>query len=387
MIPRAVAEKVLSYAEKYPVVTITGPRQSGKTTLSKLLFPDKTYVSLENLDDRTYAKEDPRGFLSNHPEGAIFDEIQHVPELLSYIQTIVDDEKRNGMYILTGSRQFEVMDSVTQTLAGRTALVKLLPFSLSEISSVTKSMTLDQLMYTGFYPGIYDQKLDPTEALSFYVSTYVERDVRSLLNIKDLSGFGVFLKLCAGRTGQVLNLSSLGNDCGISHNTAKAWISILEAGYIIKLSRPYYRNFNKRLVKAPKLYFLDPGLASFLMGITSPEQIQTHPLRGALFETFVVTELLKGRFNAGAQDNLYYFRDSNGNEIDVLLDHGISVDLVEIKASRTIVDDFFKSFRYYAGIGGNIGKSFLVYGGDRARKQYGVSVLGWRDFSASIFPP
>jgi len=384
MIPRAVTEKVLSYAAQYPVVTITGPRQSGKTTLSMMLFPDKPYISLESLDDRTFAKTDPRGFLSNYPGGVILDEIQHVPELLSYIQTIVDKLRKNGMFILTGSRQFEVMDYVNQTLAGRTALVKLLPFSFNEISSLTEPVSLDKLIYTGFYPRIYDQHLDPTEAMSFYVSAYVERDVRSLLNIRDLSSFNIFLKLCAGRTGQILNMRSLGNDCGINHNTVKAWLSVLEAGYIIKILRPYYKNFNKRLVKAPKLYFIDTGLAAYLLGITSPEQVQTHPLRGALFETFVVAELLKNRFNSGAQDNLYYFRDSNGNEIDLIIDHGATVDLVEIKASQTVAVDFFKGFRYYAGLGGAIAKSYLIYGGEGVKRQYGVDVLGWREFSTRV---
>lgn len=384
MIARAVAEKVLSYAGQYPVVTITGPRQSGKTTLTKMLFQDKPYISLENLDDRTHAKTDPRGFLSNYPNGAVLDEIQHVPELLSYIQTIVDTINKNGMFILTGSRQFEVIDSVNQTLAGRTAIVKLLPFSLQEITSLTEALSLDQLIYTGFYPRIYDQHLDPTEAMSFYVNTYVERDVRSLLNIRDLSTFSIFLKLCAGRTGQILNMRSLGNDCGINHNTVKAWLSILEAGYIIKILRPYYKNFNKRLVKAPKLYFIDTGLAAYLLGITRPEQVQTHPLKGPLFETFVVAELLKNRFNSGAQDNLYYFRDSNGNEIDLIIDHGTYVDLVEIKASQTVAGDFFKGFKYYDRLGGSIGKSFLIYGGEGVKTQYGVDVLGWREFSARL---
>lgn len=377
MIEREVAGKIVQYAAQYPVVTITGPRQSGKTTLCRMLFPDRAYVNLESIDERGFAERDPKGFLSRFPDGAIIDEIQRAPDLLSYIQVEVDEVRRAGRYIITGSQNFELLNTVSQSLAGRTALVRLLPLSVAEVRKTGKIASLDQLLYRGGYPRIYDQDLNPTEALAFYVGTYVERDLRMLINIKDLSRFEVFLKLCAGRTGQILNLSSLGNDCGVNHNTVKSWLSILEASFLIKLLPPYYRNFNKRLVKSPKLYFLDTGLACFLLGIQSEEHLPTHPLRGALFETFVVSELLKSRFNRGKTDNLYYFRDNKGNEVDLVLDQGIAQRIVEIKAGQTITSSFFKGLQYFAKLSGEVEKSFLVYGGKETRTQEGIEVVGW----------
>lgn len=377
MIEREIAGKIVQYAAQYPVVTITGPRQSGKTTLCRMLFPDRAYVNLESIDERGFAERDPKGFLSRFPDGAIIDEIQRAPDLLSYIQVEVDEIRRAGRYIITGSQNFELLNTVSQSLAGRTALVRLLPLSVAEVRKTGKIASLDQLLYRGGYPRIYDQDLNPTEALAFYVGTYVERDLRMLINIKDLSRFEVFLKLCAGRTGQILNLSSLGNDCGVNHNTVKSWLSILEASFLIKLLPPYYRNFNKRLVKSPKLYFLDTGLACFLLGIQSEEHLPAHPLRGALFETFVVSELLKSRFNRGKTDNLYYFRDNKGNEVDLVLDQGIAQRIVEIKAGQTITSSFFKGLQYFAKLSGEVEKSFLVYGGKETRTQEGIDVVGW----------
>ncbi|MDF1615669.1 ATP-binding protein [Desulfurivibrio dismutans] len=377
MIEREVAEKIVQYAAQYPVVTITGPRQSGKTTLCRMLFPDRAYVNLESIDERGFAERDPKGFLARFPDGAIIDEIQRGPDLLSYIQVEVDEIRQAGRYIITGSQNFELLNTVSQSLAGRTALVRLLPLSVAEVRKTGKIASLDQLLYRGGYPRIYDQDLNPTEALAFYVGTYVERDLRMLINIKDLSRFEVFLKLCAGRTGQILNLSSLGNDCGVNHNTVKSWLSILEASFLIKLLPPYYRNFNKRVIKSPKLYFLDTGLACFLLGIQSEEQLPTHPLRGALFETFVVSELLKSRFNRGKTDNLYYFRDNKGNEVDLVLDQGIAQRIVEIKAGQTINSSFFKGLHYFTKLSGEVEKSFLVYGGKETRTQEGIEVTGW----------
>jgi uncharacterized protein len=267
MIKRAISEKILHYARQYPVVTITGPRQSGKTTICKALFPKRKYFSLENIDTRNYAKNDPRSFLAGcHKEGAVIDEIQRVPELVSYIQEIVDTKDKPGHFILTGSQNFHLLDTVSQSLAGRTALAVLLPFSYAEIYS-GKEIPIDKVLYTGFYPRIHDKKLNPTEALSFYVSTYLERDIRSLINVTDLAKFEKFVKLCAGRVAQIVNLSSLANDCGISHVTAKSWLSVLEASYIIFFVRPHHANFGKRLIKSPKLYFTDCGLASYLLDI------------------------------------------------------------------------------------------------------------------------
>ena len=380
MIKRNLSRKIMQLARQYPVVTITGPRQSGKTTLCKMLFRHKAYVSLEDIDQRTFAKTDPRGFLDKLPHGAVIDEVQRAPDIVSYIQTVVDDKQQEGFFILTGSQQFELLEGVSQSLAGRTALVKLLPFTLSEAYGHKKRPPqLDSVLYTGFYPRIFDKKLNPTEAMSFYVNLYIERDLRQLINVKDLSRFEIFLKLCAGRTGQILNLSSIGNDCGVNYGTIKNWISVLEASYLIKLLRPYYRNFNKRLVKAPKLYFLDTGLACFLLDINNEKQLASHPLRGALFESFVVSEILKTRFNDCKNDNLYYFRDNIGNEVDLILDHGIHIDQMEIKSGKTVSSDFFKGLNYFSALNKDIKNSYIVYGGTESCIREGVNVTGWRD--------
>jgi predicted AAA+ superfamily ATPase len=380
MIPRDAASKAIELSRQYPVLTITGPRQSGKTTLCRMIFGDRDYVSLEDVDERQFAGSDPRGFLNRFPNGAVIDEIQRVPELLSYIQTIVDARQQEGFFILTGSQQFELLESLSQSLAGRTALLRLLPFTMDEAYDLKKDPpSLDEVLYTGFYPRIFDKGLSATEAMSFYVSTYVDRDLRLLINIKDLSKFEIFLKLCAGRTGQILNMSSLGNDCGINHATVKSWLSVLEASYLVKLMRPFYRNFNKRLIKAPKLYFLDSGLAAFLLDIQNPAQMATHPLKGALFESMVVSELLKQRFNKCRTDNLYYFRDNVGNELDVICDHGIQLDAVEIKAGQTVVNDFFKGFKYLSKLTDAIRNAYIIYGGDKAHIRKGVHIIGWRN--------
>jgi len=378
-IRRNISDKVLAYASQYPVVTITGPRQSGKTTLCKMIFPEKAYISLEDVDERRFAKEDPRGFLNRFPDGAIIDEIQREPDLMSYIQTLVDEKKKDGLFILTGSQQFDLMETMTQSLAGRSAIVNLLPLSYDEAYQNNRYETvLDEVLFKGFYPRIFDKNLDPAEAMQFYVNTYVERDLRRLINIKDLSTFEIFLKLCAGRTGQILNLSSLGNDCGVNHNTVKSWVSVLEASFIIKLLRPYYRNFNKRLIKAPKLYFLDTGLASFLLGITRADQIFSHPLKGALFETYVFSELLKARYNRGKTDNLYYFRDSKGNEVDVICDNGNSLLQIEIKSGQTVNSDYFKGLEYFSGLSDIPVESSLIYGGTQSYTRNNVQVVGWQ---------
>jgi len=380
MIPRELIEKTIQMARQYPVVTITGPRQSGKTTLCRMVFPDMAYASLEDLDQREYARQDPRGFLNRFPQGAVLDEIQRAPELLSFIQTIVDQQNKEGFFILTGSQQFELLETISQSLAGRTALVRLLPFSLKEAYGADlKKAGLDQVLYTGFYPRIFDKGLNPTEAMGFYVSTYVERDLRMLINIRDLSQFEIFLKLCAGRTGQIMNLSSLGNDCGVNHNTVKSWLSVLEASYIIKLLRPYYKNFNKRLIKSPKLYFLDTGLACFLLDIHNPNQLATHPLRGALFESFIVAELLKRRFNTVQTDNLFYFRDNIGNEVDIIWDRSPQPVPVEIKSGQTISRDAFKGLDYFNKLAGGTDSTYLIYGGDESYTRQSVRVTSWRD--------
>jgi predicted AAA+ superfamily ATPase len=380
MIEREAASKALQLAKQYPVVTITGPRQSGKTTLCRMIFAEKDYVSLEDVDERQYAMNDPRGFLNRFPNGAVIDEIQRVPDLLSYIQTIVDDQQKEGFFIITNSQQFELLEGISQSLAGRTALLRLLPFTMNEAYDLKQfNISLDQVLYTGFFPRIFDKKLNPTEAMLFYVNTYLERDLRLLINIKDLSKFEVFLKLCAGRTGQVLNMSALGNDCGVNHATIKSWLSVLEASYIIKLLRPYYKNFSKRLIKAPKLYFLDTGLAAFLLDIQNARQMASHPLKGALFESMVLSEILKKRFNSGRLDNLYYFRDNIGNEVDLICDHGIELDALEIKSGQTIASDFFKGLRYLAKLTDAVRNCLVVYGGNKSFTREGIQVLAWQD--------
>ena len=385
MIRRKIRTKTLSYAKQYPVVTITGPRQSGKTTLCKMLFPQLSYFSLETMDVRNYARNDPRGFLAEcSKKGAVIDEIQRVPELTSYIQSIVDETNKEGMFILTGSQNFQVMNTISQSLAGRTALVTLMPFAFDEIYK-KRPPCLENILYTGFYPRIHDKKLNPTEALSFYVSTYLERDIRELINVKDLSKFETFLKLCAGRTAQILNISSLANDCGINHNTARSWLSVLEASYIIFFLRPHYRNFNKRLIKAPKLYFTDVGLAAYLLDIRSEKHMLHHPLKGAFFETFIIMEILKSRFNSGQTSNLYYFRDNIGNEVDVVLDYGDRIIPVEIKLGKTVNDDFLTGLRYYRRLNSQGSeKGILIYGGGQDYSRSDVKIVSYKNISAIV---
>ena len=386
MIRREITDKVLEYAGKFPVVTITGPRQSGKTTLSKALFPHKPYVSLEELDNRNYAQSDPRGFLSQYPEGAVIDEVQRTPDLLSYIQTIVDNKNQEGLFILTGSQQFEMMSRITQSLAGRTAIVKLLPFTLQEAYPKLDDIDIDNVLYTGFLPRIFDKKINPTDVADFYINTYLERDIRQIIHIRDITQFETFLQLCAGRTGQLINLSAISNETGVSHNTIKSWLSVLEASYIIKLLRPYHKRITRRLVKTPKLYFLDTGLAANLIGIKSSEHLKNHPLKGALFETYVVSELLKKKFNRGEKDNLFFFRDQKGNELDILLDNGLDLDLIEIKLSQTLNSGFLKGFKNFPEIGTMQNKEHIVYGGNQNSLYHNANVHSWKMIENVLTP-
>jgi predicted AAA+ superfamily ATPase len=383
IIKRAITDKLLVLAQQYPVVTITGPRQSGKTTLCKHVFPKKPYVSLESIECRNAARENPQAFLDQFPQGAIIDEIQHVPGLTSAIQVRVDEVKQNGLFIITGSCNFSVLNVTSQSLAGRTAILHLLPFTYDEISGHAMCpKDLDTLLYTGFYPRIFDQKLPATEALSFYTTSYIERDVRMLLNIHNIDKFTLFLKLCAARTGSIVNLSSLGKECGVKHNTVKSWLAILQASYIITLLRPHHRNFKKRLIKSPKLYFIDVGLACYLLEIFSPVALKKHSLRGALFETFIISELIKHRFNAAQPNNLYYFRDNVGNEIDILLDHGTHIIPVEIKSSGRITVDSCKGLDYYRKLNptGAVSPS-LVYSGEQTYDYHDYRILSYSDIA------
>ncbi len=346
LVDRTIEPVIQRYAVQYPVITITGPRQSGKTTLCRKLFPARPYVNLEALDTRQFAIDDPRGFLGRFPEGAVLDEIQRTPDIPSYIQEIVDQEQWRGLFVLTGSQQFEVSNSINQSLAGRTALVKLLPFDLEEIRSAFPLPDVYSLMYRGFYPRVWDRGLDPTQALRDYFETYVERDLRQLVAIRDLHLFSRFVRLCAGRTGQLLNLSGLANDTGVSQPTARNWLSLLEASYIIFLLQPYHRNIGKRLIKSPKLYFYDVGLATCLLGMENEQQVARDPLLGSLFENMVIAEVLKHRLHRGRPANLYFYRDSRGNEVDLLLARGTVFFPVEIKAGMTVNRDYFKGLQY-----------------------------------------
>lgn len=379
LIPRKAATTLTALAHEYPVLVVTGPRQSGKTTLCQATFPDRAYASLEDPDVRRFALEDPRGFLGQYPDGAVLDEVQRAPELLSYLQGIVDRQTRPGMFVLTGSQQLDLLARVSQTLAGRAALLSLLPFSFGELPDRLAPRTIEQLLHRGLYPPIYDRGLDPSRWYANYVQTYLERDLRQLVNVRDLSSFRVFLRLCAGRSGQLLNLSALAADCGITHNTAKAWLSVLEASFIVVQIRPYYRNFGKRLVKTPKLYFLDSGLVAWLLEIREPEQIRAHPLRGALFETWAIVEMLKGRANAGLAANLYFWRDRAGMEVDCVIDRGIELVPIEIKAGQTVASDFFDPLARFAELAGKIAvPGWVVYGGNRIEKRGVATALPWK---------
>lgn len=377
LVHRTIEGVLQKYAGQYPVITITGPRQSGKTTLCKKVFTDKSYVNLEAPDTRQFAVEDPRGFLAQYADGAILDEIQRAPDLVSYIQEIVDDTPQNGRYILTGSQQFEVSNTINQSLAGRTALVKLLPFSMEEISSSYSLPSIDNLLYHGFFPRLWDKGLNPTQALRDYFETYLERDLRQLISIKDLNLFQRFVRLCSGRIGQLLNLNSLANDTGVSHTTARNWLSLLEASYVVFLLQPYHRNISKRLVKSPKLYFYDIGLVSYLLGIENEKQIARYPLRGQMFENLVVLEVLKYRLHHGRGNNLNFYRDSKGNEVDLVLTKGIDLLPIEIKSGMTITRDYFKGLKHFSKLfPDNIPDgSGLIYAGEKIQKRTDVSVV------------
>ena len=381
MIERNIAPVLLQLATQYPVITLTGPRQSGKTTLTRRLFSDKPYVTLEDPDTRRFATEDPRGFLMQFAQGAILDEIQRAPELTSYLQGMVDADPKPGRFVLTGSHQFELMSQVSQSLAGRTAVLRLLPFTLAEVHRLRGGMAspdLAQTLLTGFYPRIHDQSLDPSQALADYFATYVQRDLRQLAAVQDLQRFERFVRLCAGRTGQLLNLSSLGNDAGVTHSTARAWIDLLQSSYIVHLLPPWFANTGKRLVKASKLYFHDVGLACWLLGLRSAAQVVRDPLWGSLFENFVIMEAMKDRLNAGETAEMYFYRDSEGNEVDLLIPVGTKMHAIEIKAGATINPDYFKGLKTFAAHQPAVFASgCVVFGGADGQSRSNWPVHAW----------
>lgn len=379
MIGRSALPLLHAVAREYPVVVVTGPRQTGKTTLCKAAFADRPYASLEDPDTRRFALDDPRGFLGQFPDGALLDEVQRVPDLLSYLQGMVDEDARPGRFVLTGSQHFGLRSGVTQSLAGRAAYVLLLPLTLGELQAAERAPeSVEQLLIRGLYPRVHDRSLNPARWYANYVSTYVERDVRELIDVRNLTTFSLFLQLCASRTGQLLNVSSLANDCGISRITAREWLSVLETSYLVTQLRPHYNNFGKRLVKTPKLYFLDPGLAAWLVGIRKPAELVHHSMRGPLFETWVLGELLKHRANRGQTPNAWFWRDRNGLEIDCVLDRSGRLRPVEIKSGRTVGRDFLSNLVRFRELAGDASENaFLVYGGDRLERRAAATVLPW----------
>lgn len=380
MFPRSLAESLRRYAASYPVVAVNGPRQSGKTTLVKEIFTDYTYFNLEAPDTRAYARADPHAFLNGLGGQAILDEVQHVPELFSYIQVAVDAEPDKGRFILTGSQNFSMMERISQSLAGRVAIATLLPLTIEEARENFSTASIDDLLFSGFYPRIHQDRLDPVEALRFYLQTYVERDVRQLIRIGDLDRFHTFLRLCAGRVGQLLNSSALGGEVGVSHNTIREWLSVLEASYLIFRLQPFHANLGKRLVKTPKLYFVDVGLACHLLGIRKQSQLVGHPLRGALFENLIVAEALKQRLHSGRDNNLLFYRDQVGNEVDLVAEDSSQLHAIEIKSGQTIASDFFKNLNRFAKLTGKVKSSTLVYGGEAKQNRSEHTVVPWRDF-------
>ncbi len=388
MIPRHASTTLQRLATGFPVLAITGPRESGKTTLARSLFSDKAYVSLENPEEREFAETDPKRFLARFTAGAVLDEVQRCPALLSWLQQEVDERRRMGDFVLTGSAQFDLLAGITQSLAGRVGRVELLPLSGAELGPGALPDTLDPALLKGGYPALYDRALSPHDWFSNYVATYVERDLRQILAVQDLTQFHRFVRMCAARSGQLLNLAALGADCGISAVTAGKWLSVLETSYLMFRLPPYHRNFGKRLVKTPKLYCLDVGLMAWLLGIRDLTTLQTHPARGALFETWVVSELVKTRFNAGQDAALFFWRDSVGHEVDVLLETPQGLQAIEVKSGATFASDWPQAVHKWATWADTATlPPRIIFGGDGRYERQGCQVSGWREFALNPATP
>lgn len=387
MINRSIGNYIFKLAEKFPIISVSGPRQSGKTTLLKSLFTQYKYVNLENLDERALVAEDIRGFLRQHADaGIVIDEAQRLPELFSYLQGFVDDSRKMGRIIISGSQNFLLMESISQSLAGRVGLVNLMPFTISELEN-TEHWQKDpfKFIFKGMYPAVYDRNIEPLDYYPNYLLTYIERDVRNLKNISDLNLFRRFLQLCAGRAGQVINYTSMGNDLGIDHKTVKAWVSVLEASFIIFLLNPHYKNFSKRIIKQPKLYFYDTGVAATLLNLKSSDELFSHYMKGNLFENFIISEYLKLRLHSGLRSDAWFFRDKTGNEIDLIIDRPEGLIPVEIKAGMTISTDFFKGLIKYREISGvPTDSSYLIYSGEDSQQRKDAWVLSWKDLKKLI---
>ncbi len=378
-ITRVIAKSIKEQQAKFPILGITGPRQSGKTTLLKHLFKDYTYISLENPDLRSFALDDPNGFLKKYNNNVILDEVQRVPELFSYIQTLVDESQKMGQFILSGSQNFHLLNNITQTLAGRVALFKLLPLDFKELKNEHLLASFyPEACVRGFYPALFDRDIDSSVFYSNYINTYLEKDVTELINIRDINSFRTFIGLCAVRAGQLLNLNALANDCNISQPTAKAWLSILESSYIVFLLQPYHENFNKRLVKSPKLYFYDTGLLCHLLNITSAEEMEENRLKGNIFENMIVGEFQKKNFHQYLHQNYYFWQDSNNHEVDLLSKTAKGFNIFEVKATQTIKPSLLKNMDYFEEIAGNTAiKKTLIYGGTENQERSKYTVLGW----------
>lgn len=382
MIQRKAQEKLIQLSQSFKIVAVIGPRQSGKTTLVKATFPYKTYVSLENLDNRAFAEEDPRGFLETYQKGAIFDEIQRVPKLFSYLQEILDNSTEKGLFILTGSNNFLLQENISQTLAGRLGYLSLLPFSYEELNIDDK--TDNQWMFDGFYPPVYDQEISPTDWYSNYIKTYLERDVRQIKNINNLLVFDKFLRILAGRTGQELNMTAIGNEVGVSTKTIQSWIGILVSSFIIYLLRPYYNNYKKTIVKRPKIYFYDTGVVCSLLRIQNNEQLENYPLRGAIFETMVISETIKAYTNKGIEPPLYYWRDKTGHEVDLIIDDFDDKKAIEIKSGKTILSEWFKKLNYWKKLT-SIEKSYIIYAGNQEQNRSNLTkITNWKKIKSVI---
>jgi predicted AAA+ superfamily ATPase len=381
MIARQIGSKILDHVKKMPVLAITGPRQSGKTTLVKHLFPAYQYLNLENPVEREFAETDPIGFLKNHSKGLILDEIQNAPALFSFIQTIVDDKGEQGKFILTGSNNFLLLEKITQSLAGRVTIFHLLPFSLGELSAGRISFKqYEEILWKGFYPRLHDKKLMPSDIYPSYIQSYIERDLRKLINVKNLNQFQRFLSLCSGRIGQIVNFSSISAETGVDYKTIQNWLSILETSYIVYTLPAWYKNFNKRITKSPKLYFYDTGIACYLLGINSPENLDIHFAKGALFENMIMNEIRKSYYNSNVSPRMYYWRENNGVEIDLIIDKGNKFIPIEIKSGRTVNKEFFKNLLAINKLGKHkIEDSFLIYGGDEDQGRSDISVRSWKN--------
>lgn len=378
-IARTITKFIREQKTKFPVLGITGPRQSGKTTLLRHIFKDYTYVSLENPDLRAFASGDPNGFLKKYNNNVILDEVQRVPELFSYIQTLVDESQKMGQFILSGSQNFHLLNSITQTLAGRVALFKLLPLDFNELKKENLlSSSYPEACVRGFYPALFDRDIDSSVFYSNYINTYLEKDVTELINIRDINSFRTFIALCAARVGQLLNLNALANDCNISQPTAKAWLSILESSYIVFLLQPYHENFNKRLVKSPKIYFYDTGLLCHLLKIRTAEEVEENRLKGNIFENMVLAEFQKKNFHQYLHQDYYFWQDSNNHEIDILIKTAKGFNIFEVKATQTIKPSLFAGMDYFEAIADDAKiKKTLIYGGIESQQRSKYSVLGW----------